>query len=257
VISVFVAFEPARASEPVGPLLVACAASGLLMIAAAMWVAMHTGVRTYQVRRAWLRSATPLDVDPPAGVPAYTIDTIAPVVALIGVFSPRLVAARGVIDACSHDELATIVAHERGHLVAHDNLKRWLLTCAPDILRFTAIHGEINDAWRNAAEDAADDLATAGREQARVNLAALLVKVARLAAGAPVPATASPFADADGLERRVRRLLAAAAHSSTPSTARKPFMAAIVGIAAVTVLAIAGNLERLYDVIEFTVGFGR
>ena len=256
VIPIFAAFEPVRASEPVGPLLIACAAAGLLTIAAAMWVALQTGVSTYQVRRAWLRSATPLEIDPPAGVPTYMIDTMAPVVALIGVVSPRLVAARGVIEACSHNELAAIVAHERGHLVAHDNLKRWLLTCAPDTLRFTAIHREINDAWRNAAEDAADDLVTGGREQARVNLAALLVKVARLAAGAPVPATASPFADADGLERRVRRLLGTADSSAT-SPRRKPFMAAVVAIAAVAALALAGNLEPLYDIIELTVGFGR
>ena len=129
-------------------------------------------------------------------------------VALVGVFSPRLVAARTVIDACSAEELAAIVAHERGHLHARDNFKRWLLTCAPDVMRWTRAHASIVAAWRDAAEYAADDAATCGEEEARVDLAALLLKIARLAPPRfATPAAVSPFADKEGLDRRVRRLL--------------------------------------------------
>ena len=257
VIPVFVAFEPVRAYEPVGPLLVALASCGALLFVTSLRVAAHTAWMTHCVQRAWLRSATPLDVDPPAGVPAYVIDTLAPVVALVGVFSPRLVAARGVVEACSPEELAAIVAHERGHLAAHDNLKRWAMTCAPDLLRWTPLHRQICDAWRDAAEDAADDLATRGRERARVNLAALLVKVARLAAGSSAPALVSPFADTEGLERRVRRLLTT---NSTPAVPARSFgMAArvVVAFAAMSAVVLSGNFERLYDIVEFTIRFGR
>ena len=171
-------------------------------------MAFATLARTRAAARAWLQSARPLDVDPPAGVPAYTIESPAPIVALVGVFAPKLIAARTVIESCTIEELTAIVAHERGHLQARDNLKRWLMACAPDALRWTPIHQEIAAAWHDAAEDAADDVATRGDERARANLAALLVKIARLTPGAAWPAaTVSPFVENDGLDRRVRRLL--------------------------------------------------
>jgi Zn-dependent protease with chaperone function len=257
VVPVFVAFEPVRDYEPVGPLLAVLATFGAGLVVASLARAVVTGLRTYLVERAWLRSATRLDVDPPAGVPAYIIDTLAPIVALVGVFSPRLVAARAVVDACSHHELSAIVAHERGHLLAHDNLKRWLMACAPDVLRWTPLHRQIGEAWRDAAEDAADDFATAGRDLARVDLAALLVKVARLADAAPVPAAVSPFADTDGLERRVRRLLSQDASPSADTGPRFRTLLTVATVGVLGVVAVSGNLQQVYDLVEFAVRIGR
>ncbi len=181
VLPVYLAFEPIRDYEPVGPIPIVLAAIGLLVVFAASCVAARAAFLTRRIRRQWLQSATALDICPAADVPAYVVDTPSPMVALVGVFSPRLVAARTVIDVCSAEELAAIVAHERGHLHAHDNFKRWLLTCAPDVMRWTRAHESIVAAWRDAAEYAADDAATRGQEEARVDLAALLLKIARLA----------------------------------------------------------------------------
>ena len=204
----FVIFEPVRAFEAVGPALIALAALGLVLLASGAGHAIISAVATWRIERRWLRSARALDFDPPAGVPAYAVDSFTPVIALVGVFAPKLIAARTVIDACNHHELANIVAHERGHLNARDNLKRWLMACAPDLLRWTPVHHAITLAWDDAAEDAADDAATAGQEVARVDLAALLVKVARLSTGPGLTAaTVSPFIERDRLDRRVRRLL--------------------------------------------------
>jgi beta-lactamase regulating signal transducer with metallopeptidase domain len=192
-------------------------------------------------------------------VPAYVVDAPSPMVALVGVFSPQLIAARTVIDACSAEELAAIVAHERGHLHAHDNLKRWLLACAPDVLRWTTAHQSIVAAWRDAAEYAADDAATRGKEEARVDLAALLLKIARLAPPRfATPAGVSTFADKEGLDRRVRRLL-------TPSheqlTASWQLLVPTVLGAAVLAVAVAfvspGDLREIYEIVELSVQFGR
>jgi hypothetical protein len=59
----------------------------------------------------------------------------------------------------------------------------------PDLLRWTPMHREIVDAWHHAAEDAADDATTGGEAMARAELAALLLKVVRLA---PAPCGMPP-----------------------------------------------------------------
>ena len=153
----YVAFEPHHESESVGPVLIAMAIVGGCLLAAGLLIALRAVVATWRLERAWLRSSSAVAFQPSAGVPAYVVETLAPVVALIGVFSPKLVVARSVLAVCSEQELARIVAHERGHLRARDNLKRWLMAAAPDILRWTRFHEEIGIAWYNASEDAADD----------------------------------------------------------------------------------------------------
>ena len=254
----FAIFEPEHASEEVGPALVVLALIGAAQLGIALILAVLSLVRTATVTRAWLRAGTPLDVNPPAGVPAYAIDTPAPIVALVGVIAPKLIAARAVIDVCTHPELAAIVAHERGHLHARDNLKRWLMASAPDALRWTRVHRELATAWHNAAEDAADDVATCGDAGARADLAALLLKISRLTPQPAWPraATISPFVDRDDLPRRVRRLLAAEP-GSRPSRLMPPLaMAAIAAVVAMIATSPAW-LERVFAVVEALVALGR
>ncbi len=102
VVPAFAIFEPEHASEEVGPALAMLALIGATQLGIALILAAVSLVRTASVTRAWLRSGTPLDVNPPAGVPAYAIDSPAPIVALVGVFAPKLIAARAVIDVCTH-----------------------------------------------------------------------------------------------------------------------------------------------------------
>lgn len=258
VMPAFVMFEPVRTAEPVGPILIGLALAGLGLLGAGFATAAMSALVTWRVERRWLRAASPLDLDPPAGVPAYAVDSFTPIVALVGVFAPKLIAARTIIDACNQDELARIVAHERGHLRARDNLKRWLMAGAPDLLRWTPAHHAIVLAWDDAAEDAADDEATAGKEVARLDLAELLVKVARLSAGPGwTAATISPFIERDRLDRRVRRLLSSTRHTESP---RSSAVLALLGTASVLVLMIAGSpaaMKGLYEAVEAFVAFGR
>ena len=256
IVPAFAWFEPHHDGEQVGPLLPMFAALAIVQLTASLGLAIVSAVRTRLVAEAWLRAGTPLDVRPPAGVPAYTIDSLAPIVALVGVFSPKLIAARAVIEACTHEELTTIVSHERGHLHARDNLKRWLMSCAPDALRWTPLHHAICAAWHDAAEDAADDVATGGDERARVTLATLLVKIARLAPEAEWPAaTVSPFVEHDSLARRVRRLLAPA--SSTTQTQAAWPLQVLACATLISALALPGVMNKIFDAVEILVAFGR
>lgn len=256
----FVIFEPVRAFEAVGPVLVGLAALGLVLLASGVGNAVITAFSTWRIERRWLRSARSLDFDPPAGVPAYTVESFTPVIALVGVFAPKLIAARTVIDACNHDELANIVAHERGHLHARDNLKRWLMACAPDLMRWTPAHRAVTMAWDDAAEDAADDAATAGHDVARVDLAALLVKVARLSAGPGLTAaTISPFIERNRLDRRVRRLLVSSdpGPESSRSVVVRPLVGTGVTASVFTVWNSPAALQAVHEAVEAVVAFGR
>jgi Zn-dependent protease with chaperone function len=258
VMPAFLGFEPVRAFEAVGPAFVALAALGLLMLVSGVSAAAKSAFSTWRIERRWLQAAEPLDFDPPAGVPAYAVDSFAPTIALVGVFAPKLIAARTVIDACDRRELANIVAHERGHLQSRDNLKRWLMASAPDALRWTPVHGAIAVAWDDAAEDAADDEATGGQEAARLDLAALLVKVARLSTrSAFTTATVSPFIERDRLERRVRRLLSSAQGEPSGGAAVQPVVTAGVGASILGMLNSPEALQTVHEMVETVVAFGR
>ncbi|MEO8677615.1 MAG: M56 family metallopeptidase [Vicinamibacterales bacterium] len=255
----YLAFEPRQESEAVGPVLLALAVMGAWLLATGVLIASRAVLATWRLERAWLSTAAPIAFNPPAGVPAFVVETLAPVVALVGVFSPKLVAAQSVIDACSEQELARIVAHERGHLRSRDNLRRWLIAAAPDVLRWTADHDDIAAAWSGAAEDAADDAATSGERMARAELAALLVKIAGLAPTASwTAATVSPFVEADGLDRRVRRLLE---DDAAPARSNWPAFGRLVGVGA-TILLVAGPFnaavrQATHEVVETIVDLGR
>lgn len=210
VFPIFLSLEPDHEFEAVGPALLLVAMLGLGIAARSIISLVHIVSATRRIRQRWLRHANPLTLQGVLGIQAYAIQSPQPIVALIGVWRPAFVAASMVVDVCTESELANLVRHERTHLLARDNLKRLLMACVPDVLSLTPYHRAIASAWHDAAEDAADDAATRGEPKARLELAALLLKVASLAPAAPgtlANATGSPFIEPHGLERRVRRLV--------------------------------------------------
>lgn len=252
----FAIFEPFGLNERMGPAIALLAGAALQQLASATFRAIHSLVLTARVKRGWLQSSSTLDVDP--AIPAFAVDSPSPILALVGVFSPKLIAARTIVDACSAEELARVVGHERGHMRSRDNFKRWLMASLPDMLRWTPIHAEIVDAWHEAAEDAADDATTGADVVARAELAGLLIKVSRLA---PHPlwnaAVVSPFVERDGLERRVRRLLQPDLEPPAP-LAIVPVVAVIaIAVTAVAVVLTPSAMELIFDAFEGLVALGR
>jgi Zn-dependent protease with chaperone function len=257
VVPAFAIFEPLGHSETGGPFLIAFAVAAVTMLGASFGMALRSAVDTHLALRRWLRTSAPLNVDPPAGMPAVVIHSAAPVVALVGIFRPRLVATHAVIAACTAGELNAIVSHERGHWRSRDNLKRWLMACVPDLLTWTPLHRQMTSAWHQAAEDAADDVSTDGSDAARTDLAALLIKIARLTPerGRPLVAI-SPFVEEDGLSRRVTRLLAQRP-AGAPSWSAGPIAAGIGAAVIVTVLSSPVLMRRVFDAVETFVALGR
>ena len=126
------------------------------------------------------------------------------------------------------------------------------------MLRWTPVHHEIVEAWHHAAEDAADDATTGGEPMARTELAALLLKVVRLA---PTPswnaAVVSPFVEEHGLERRVRRLLRPELEAPAP-LAVLPLIALAVMLCAIpAAMSSPATLNAIFVTLEQLVAFGR
>jgi len=252
----FAIFEPFGLHETMGPVLEVLGIAALAHIGAALVLAARSAIVTARVEREWLRASSPLEID--VAMPAFAIESAAPFVALVGVWTPKLLAARAVVNACSPEEIARIAGHERGHLHSRDNVKRWIMGSLPDLLRWTPVHREIIEAWHHAAEDAADDASTGKDAVARAELAALLLKVARLA---PHPlwqsAIVSPFVERDGLERRVRRLIQPELEPPAP-LAIVPLIAATVMIAAAVAASLSPRtMEFIFDTFESLVALGR
>lgn len=252
----FTLFEPIRENEPFGPMLALLATGAFAHLAASAIWSVFSVYLTNRIEGDWLESSTRLESS--YGIPVFMINTPSPIVALVGVFRPTLVASRNVIKACTATEIESILAHERGHFDNRDNLKRWVMSSLPDSLRWTPMHYEILDAWHHAAEDAADDAATAGDEVARADLAALLLKVVRLT---PQPmwrgAIISPFVDSDGLERRIRRLIRPALEPPAPFALVPTVTLTIVIAASLAILSSPSSLELIFDAFENLVHFGR
>jgi beta-lactamase regulating signal transducer with metallopeptidase domain len=163
------------------------------------------------------------------------------------------VAARSVAAVCDQEEFHQVLAHEAAHMRARDNLKLLLLMTMPDALAWLPTGGALTAQWRAATELEADEGASGSDPRKRVALASALIKVARLsvASGRPRGAARASLPP-DGLEQRVRRLLAPAPamHRGFP---RRHVLACALLVPFLAVPLYA-SVHRL---IEALVAFGR
>ena len=203
----FLRYEPRDTTEEPGVLLLLGSAGALgCCIGSArrlLQAARHTALCSRAVARVGERIQL-------AGfpTPVYRVHASFPVAAVSGALRPKLILSSSVLEGCSADELHAILRHERAHVQRRDNLVRLVMLALPDPLGLTRAGDDILRAWHDAAEEAADEDASMGSEEARGSLAAALVRVAKMAGGPPpgwMPALA--LFDGDRLERRVRRLL--------------------------------------------------
>lgn len=204
----FLVFESRLPREAVSDLVIGFASIGAFLFVASVWRLGQLLVATRRTARGWFESAQPAVFDG-IDIPANSVDTPFPIVAVIGLFRPTLVVARSVLAACTPAELQAILAHERSHIRRRDNLRRLAMMASPDVLSWLPVSARLFGAWNDATEEAADDDAARAQPQGHLHLASALVKVARLAEYAPAPPNvpASALYSGGGLEGRVKRLL--------------------------------------------------
>lgn len=245
-------FEPRGIDESTGMILAALALTGAAFAGHSLVRVARLSLRTRKAVRQWMQGATPVEL-PGISVPALAINSDFPVVAVVGLFRPRLLIARSVLGACTDEELQAILTHEQGHIERSDNLRRLALGAAPDVLSWLPVSRRIQSAWLEAAEDAADDDVGRLGSDGRAVLAQALVRVAQLAVGTrPVTLPSSTlFRGENGdLERRVRRLLSPAA----PAGKSSPHPTTWVAVCGATLVALFA-LEDVHNFVEAAVNY--
>jgi len=237
----FLNYEPAG-DENIGWLIPALGGVGAALMAAGAWRATRIALATQRLAHEWLAKGEPIAL-PGLRDPALAISSAFPVVAVVGIARPTLVIARSVLEACTSEELAAVLAHEKGHIDRHDNLRRLLMYSAPDAVAWIPGSARLASTWRGAIEEAADDQAAAAGEAGRLALASALVKIARLAAGMPAQRLmpVSTFYCGESIDVRVRRLLEpreAAAGTTVADGGSMRMTFAVAGLIAVSLLAL-------------------
>jgi Zn-dependent protease with chaperone function len=255
VVPAFLAYEPSGGLEPVGWMLRVAAVGTVVLLAAASGRGALLVRRAGALVRRWEVSATPVDVPDLAGtrIRAYAVDDRFPVVALVGVWRPRLFIARQVLAALTASELKVAIAHELAHRRAWDNGKRALFAWAPDLLGWLAAGRRLERQWAAAAEREADCTAAGASPRRGVDLAGALVKVSRLAA---VPATApaiplfSTFHECGDIGDRVRRLVSASSQERPRRVGPPPWAAAVT---LVVLASLPQTWQTLHAISELCV----
>jgi hypothetical protein len=236
-------FEPREAVEGFDLTLSLFAVVGAAIIAAAV-VRGVAAWRSAAARVAtWMRHATPMNVAG-ASLPAFAVDADQPVIALVGLFRPRMLLTRGLIDALTRPELEAAIAHELGHQRSFDNLKRLAMRAAPDMLPWIHSGRVVEQRWASAAEHAADRIGGRDDADARCALASALVKVARLTPSTvPGIEPISTLIGGGDIASRVRTLL-----SDTVDSPRRPRLLGCAALA--TCVAIVASYEPLLRVVH-------
>ncbi len=245
--------EPGAAVEQVG----------LVCLAAALLSGVNWGISTGRGVRAIIRSMRYCrrvgGEAPLAGgsIPVLWIEESAGLIALAGIFHPRLVISREVARELSADQLCVALRHERAHWTSRDNLKRLLILLAPDALpfRFRFFSGleALERGWVRVTEWAADDAAVDGDPRRSLALAGALVRVARLGTRSAVsPLITSLMADGRDLEARVERLLgeAPAGERLRWGTAGSVLAIVISGVVAAAVWTGPATLQAAHRMLE-------
>ncbi len=206
----YLLFEPHASGEVVSLKLAVISLVSLFGIGIALFRVFRTWLATRKLLADWLKHSQQIALEN-VNIPVYRMNHPFPVIAVVGMLRPRLFVAEQIFDSLSPDEFRAAIAHEYGHLTAHDNFKRAFLRVCRDMLIFP-FGRELDRAWVNNIEAAADEYAAStGGNSMALDLAEALIKVARI-----VPANTSPamplgsfmIGSNDGdLKRRIRRLL--------------------------------------------------
>ena len=207
----YVVYEPYASAEVVSKKLAALAALSTIGLAFALWRALRSWFATRSLRQEWLSQAVQIRLEG-IGILTFRISSSFPIVAVVGTVRPRLFIAEHVLEILSEEELTAAIAHEGGHLSAHDNFKRSLLRACRDALMIVPCGRSLDRAWAEAAECAADEHAAQQNAETALNLASALVKIAKMVpvgahATMPLAAFLIGVEETRGVKARVRRLL--------------------------------------------------
>jgi Zn-dependent protease with chaperone function len=244
----YLVYEPYSTNEFVSKKLGALASISAIGVTCAVWRGLRSWLATRSLLKKWLRDATPIKLDG-IDVPAFRLSHSFPIIAVVGTLQPRLFIAEHVLHSLSGDELAAAVAHEYGHLAAHDNLKRSLLRASRAALLIIPCGRSLDRAWGEASEAAADEYAAQQSSSVALNLASALVRIARLIpAEEHVVLPSSAFLvggeETRGVKARVKRLVELASIDPKSLVSSAPLIRLMPWFVLVGVVVMGLTIER-------------
>jgi hypothetical protein len=258
VVPSYLSLEPRSTAERIGWLLPLVAALSAGLLVSAWFDGVVSWRKSRLILREWLRRSEAICL-PGVEIPSYRLREAFPVVAVIGALRPRLFISEQVLETLNAGELSAAIQHEIGHLVARDNLKRWLAAMCPPVLPFRTASGNLPKLWHEATEQWADRYAVQQGKALPLNLASALIKVSRMV---PVRQRAVPSGaylveqqDVPEIARRVHALLdaadagTAAAYRKTASR-RLFFYGFVVSALAVFAASYPTVLVGVHEMLE-------
>jgi beta-lactamase regulating signal transducer with metallopeptidase domain len=223
----YLRYEQNTGSEGMGLFCIAAALMGLGLVFTAAVRGALALAQIYRMSRM-SRAMKPIQTRRVAGAEIWVTDegTGAPLMALVGVFHPRLFISHRLVQTLTTAQMEAALRHERAHLLSRDNLKRLLMAVmpgiAPGMISFKGGLAAVEAHWELFAELAADDHAAGGRADRSIALAETLVKVARLGNfERPMPLASSLSASDRQLALRVDRLMSFPP-AATPKKSSRP-----------------------------------
>jgi len=177
----YIGYEPEATGEKVGLFCVIMAVLGIALWAPVLKRVIGAVRGTNRYLSECERRGRKISV-PGETSPALLVSDKTPVMAVAGIFRPRLLISRRVMRGLSAEQREAALRHEHAHCASGDNLKRLLILLAPDAVPFVTTFGALERAWSKFTEWAADDEATAGDSQRALSLASALVRVAKMGA---------------------------------------------------------------------------
>ncbi len=207
----YLVYEPYSTDEFVSLKLGTLATISAIGVACALYRGLRSWLATRALLKTWLNNSNPIELEG-LHVPAFCLSHSFPIIAVVGTIRPRLFIADHVLGSLTEEELAAAIAHEYGHMSAHDNLKRSLLRASRAGLLMIPCGRSLDRAWGEAAESAADEYAAQESSAVALNLASALVRIARMIPAeerAVMPSSAFLVGGEEtrGVKARVRRLL--------------------------------------------------
>lgn len=247
--------EPVNSGETVSLPLLAAALLSLLPVLAGLRRGTRMFMRTRDRLRFWrLQSGPPSNALAPFEVVEVRSGDLSLCVG--GYLKPTIYASTDVMRSLEPEEWRAALAHEVSHATARDPLRRLGMEACPDFLQLLGLDRRWPLAFARACEFAADARASEGRPEVALDLAAALVKVARLqslwpeSASALIDVAVSPaFSSRSDLQARIEALANPLAHhAGDKRVSGAPFLFA----AALIVVAGLGGLasEPAHELTE-------
>jgi len=250
----FLLLEPRAGNEPVGSAAVLLALCGMAVLLTGLWNATVALAQTSRAIARWssearVIGASPIDFRDSVSV-LRSSAVVAPLTAA-GILRPRVWLSGAAEFVLTERELQTALRHEVIHIRRRDNLRKL-------VLRLVAFPGmaQLENAWREATEMAADDAAVSSASEA-LDLAAAVIKLSRLTALEP-PAeltTALVHSPAESVNARVERLIAwtEVRHSAAPGYSLAYTLSAAAALVITLAVTYSELLVRVHAATEWLV----